>query len=389
MPKFFLAFAFLLPVCLQAGEGDVVEAGTQPLVSAEEVLGLPEPGTKSGCVLMNDGRTYVGEVTAVSGGYEIQFARGRFVVPFDQVRLTATTLDEAYAKQHEQLKNGTATEIVTLSRWCFEQKLYEEARTECLQAIRLEPNRADLRQLLLKIDGALGQANVGSLPALPMTTASGSPRPPVAGITPRTNADFIRHVQPLLMNTCANAACHAAKSETDFRLMAVRPGQGSQRYQSQHNLEQVLRQLTPPSPEASPLLTVPQDRRSSKSHAGIFEGRKGMAQRDALQAWIVRACGELNGPGKPAPRVLTAAPRIRERSLVIEPQKLGFAPSEGPMEGNATIPALHPEEIRQVSGTTDEELLQGVRQAALPDAFDPDEFNAAVHGVPVGQSLRD
>lgn len=360
----------------------------------------PKPGLKAGCVLMRDGRTFVGDVTSVADGYAIQVAHGgRFVVPYDQVRLTAVDVKEAYQKQKETMKNGSASELATLGRWCFEQKLYDEGRGECLQAIRLEPGRADLRQLLLKIDAATGQSNLGELPemsvlpaaaAAPAVSRGGAAADP-AGVSPRTNADFVRMIQPLLMNTCGNAACHAAKSETEFRIMAVRPGQGSQRYQSQHNLEQVLRQITAAQPESSLLLTVPRNTQAGDPHQGVFEGRRGSAQFELLKEWVVRAGREKAGAGGVAAGNKSSAParlpipRGADRTIVIKPRAVD---GEGVSEG------ANPRGIVLASGErmsgeaaaekpveqADEELLRDVRLGSRPDPFDPDEFNRAVHG---------
>lgn len=359
----------------------------------------PEPGLKAGCVIMRDGRTFVGDVTSVADGYAILLAQGgRLVVPYDQVRLTAVDVQEAYRKQKETLKDGSATELSTLGRWCFEQKLYEEGRAECLQAIRLEPGRADLRQLLLKIDVATGQSNVGELPemsvlpsATPPAVRSASAAAP-AGISPRSNADFVRMIQPLLMNTCGNAACHAAKSETEFRIMAVRPGQGSQRFQSQHNLEQVLSQITAAHPESSPLLTVTRNTKVGDPHHGVFDGRRGTVQFDLLKEWVVRVSREKTGAGTvaagsklSAPQRLVPIPRGANRSIVIKPRPAdGDEVSEG---GNprgivlASGERRAEEAVAVESGEqSDEELLREVRRESRPDPFDPDEFNRAVHG---------
>jgi len=396
-------FALLVLALAGLSRGEDAAAPTVPPDAAASggmppVALPPEPGLKAGCVIMRDGRTFVGDVTSVADGYAIRLVQGgRFVVPYDQVRLTAADVKEAYRKQKETMKNGSASEVAGLGRWCFEQKLYDEGRAECLQAIRLEPNRADLRQLLLRIDAATGQANVGELPemsvvpaATPPPVRSASAAAPV-GVSPRSNADFVRMIQPLLMNTCGNAACHAAKSETEFRIMAVRPGQGSQRFQSQHNLEQVLRQITSAEPESSPLLTVTRNTKAGDPHHGVFDGRRGTMQFDLLKEWVVRVSREKSGAGtvaaggKSAPQRLVPIPRGAERSIVIKPRAAdgdevseggnprGIVLTSGERRAEEAVPAQSGEQ-------SDEDLLRDVRRESLPDPFDPDEFNRSVHG---------
>ena len=362
-----------------------------PPLTPEEALGLPPKDLVAGCLVLHDGRTYVGRITSVAGGYKAELPRGRLIFPYDQVRLTAVDLEEAYEKQREGLQNGSASERQDLARWCFENKLHAHARTECLTAIRMEPQRSDLRQLLLKIDTAMNQVNAATSPAVVPPSSPADDRRTAQGLTPKTNADFIRRVQPLLMNSCGNAACHGSASNQDFRLQPVFAGRGSQRSQSQYNLAQVLRQIDANQPESSPLLAIPRDRKGSPIHAGVYAGTKGYEQYELLKAWVQQAVQEsptgVNSPSVPeAKRPLTP---VATKPLLLEPR----TPSIQVTAGDSSDPGVvgsqdrpHrnradslPAAIEGVSATvSDEELLKGVRRAALRDPFDPEEFNQAV-----------
>jgi len=371
--------------------------GETPLTS-DEALGLPPKDFTAGCLVLHDGRTFTGKITSVPGGYQAETTRGRMILPYDQVRLTAANVQEAYEKQRENHVNANASERQDLARWCFEQKLYTEARTECLQAIRMEPQRSDLRQLLLKIDSATNQVNAAT--ALPLLPVPSNETRSVLGLTQRTNADFIRQVQPLLMNSCGNAACHGAASDREFKLLPVFPGRGSQKYQSQHNLEQVLKYLDTQAPESSPLLSIPRDKKHSPVHSNVYAGRKGLDQYELLKAWAIRACGERTSAGtkgEAAPRSVTQdAPPTRRQSLVLEPRATAEPGLDGKRLSGAGVepaafstgrgePADEPAAASAPRTTeptgaiprtiSDSELLEGVRRAAKPDPFDPREFN--------------
>ncbi len=356
--------------------------------SADEALGLPAADFTAGCLVLHDGRTFTGKITSVPGGYQAESPRGRMILPYDQVRLTAADVQEAYEKQRENHVNANASERQDLARWCYEQKLYTEARNECLAAIRMEPQRSDLRQLLLKIDSATNQVNAATTPAL-IPAAPATEARSAQGLTTRTNADFIRQVQPLLMNSCGNAACHGAASEREFKLLPVFPGRGSQRYQSQHNLEQVLGYLNVESPESSPILSIPRDKKHSPVHTSVYVGRKGMDQYELLKGWVLRACEEQASTASGgAPRRTVREEVLRPaRSIVLEPSRTAPAGIDGKQlsgvepaafSAEAEAPAAErtstPAEAipRSVS---DRELLDGVRKAAKPDPFDPREFN--------------
>lgn len=386
----------MTPAALLAPAAGLPGVGGEAPKTADEALGLPPADFSAGCLVLHDGRTFVGKITSVPGGYQAETSRGRMILPYDQVRLTAADVQEAYEKQRENHANANASERQDLARWCFEQKLYTEARTECLTAIRMEPQRSDLRQLLLKIDAAMNQVNAATAPPLLPAAASNETRS-AQGLTTRTNADFIRQIQPLLMNSCGNAACHGAASEREFKLLPVFPGRGSQRYQSQHNLEQVLNHLDMESPESSPLLSIPRDKKHSPVHSGVYIGRKGMDQYELLKAWAIRACDEqgsaANGGTAPRRIVRDEAPRP-ERSIVLEPsrkaqsgidgkQLTGIEPAAFSAEAEAPAAERAPAPAGAIPrSVSDKELLDGVRKAAKPDPFDPRVFNEKMGLVP-------
>src|SRR5262249_57878402 len=72
-------------------------------------------------------------------------------------------------------------------------------------------------------------------------------------ITAESLGQFISHVQPVLMNTCAS--CHVSGRGGDFKLLRSNEAGIVNRRATQHNLNAVLNQIRPDHWQASPLLT--------------------------------------------------------------------------------------------------------------------------------------
>jgi hypothetical protein len=354
--------------------------------SAEELLGLPVPNAVAGCLVLLDGRTFVGKVTSVNGGYNVDTPQGQMVYPYNYVKLTAASLDAAYQAQRDSLKNPTASELLDLARWCHKQKLFNEARQTCLDAIRVEPQRTELRQLLATIDNDLRKTQVTQVGGVIVDATHKAD--PVNGSPARTNSDFIRQIQPLLLNTCGNGACHSAKSKHEFRLQFVRTGVGGGRAQSQQNLEQTLKLITFESPETSPLLMVARRADRTPPHMNLFSARRGEVQYTLLRDWVLRAAAEQGG-GTVAAAPVEATHKLRHPpvfSQKFQPASaVQEATSESPRRPAPVVQAGWDEIPREVS---DEELSEAVHRSLAPDPFDPDEFNRAVHGdVPPRRSV--
>jgi hypothetical protein len=302
------------------------------------------------------------------------------VLPFELIRVAASTLTEAYEKQRDNFAFPTANDHLGLAQWCYTNKLYAQANSELEAVLRLEPQRSDARELLKLVDAAASRAAARS--------AAGQGRPADSGerttgrIRTETHAEFIRRIQPLLVNKCGNATCHGTASANGFRLANVRTGLRHQRLQSDQNLTAVLAQISAESPQQSPLLLKPQDR-EMYVHRGVFFGATGDNQIQMLRDWITSATADLIESG--AVTATSDAPPVGADGVPVETEITPAAPS-------ATTPAVEDPgtafsrprpkiiEIPRQDSPRTSEVLRKVLDEERPDPFDPEEFNRQVHG---------
>jgi len=231
------------------------------------------------------GATFYGRLTIHGLNYKVEQGNSELVIPFTQVRVVANSAMEAYEKQRRAMKAPTVDEFVSLARWCQEQGLTDETRQLCRVVLKAEPGHANAIRLLKK-----GESSRSRIPS-PTDLAWGAADPmvlTVAGISPGANADFIRRIQPLLINSCAQRGCHSADSDREFRLSAYRLSDGP-RYRSSENLAEVLKRITLTAPEASPLLV---SGRRAAHHKDVFAGPGGEECQQQLKGWILRVALE-------------------------------------------------------------------------------------------------
>jgi hypothetical protein len=105
-------------------------------------------------MVLFDGRVLHGLISERPGGYMIEAPDSKQVIPFQMIRLTASSLDDAYVKQRDALRMPTAGDHLELARWCFENRLYDGAREQIAAALKLEPDRSDARRLLQDLENA-------------------------------------------------------------------------------------------------------------------------------------------------------------------------------------------------------------------------------------------
>lgn len=367
-------------------------------------------------MVLFDGRVLYGQISERPGGYMIEAPDSKQVIPFQMIRLTATSLEEAYVKQRDALKKPTAGDHLQLAEWCYEQRLHDAAREQLAAALKLEPDRIEARQLLAAVETASESAESPRERGSRRPTAgAATPRElTAAGISTDSHAQFVRRVQPILVNRCGNASCHGSAAKNDFKLANVRAGHRQQRRETELNLSTVLRYVDRQSPGDSPLLarTVNAD---SGAHRGLFTGPGGAAQLEGLRAWIVAASRELAGPaassswaanapdfatsaafafGDDIPAEATAAPPresgVRqaaletaselESPLLIEIPRESAKPQAAAARALSTDVAAQAKRPAAKSKAEQSAFLKQILEQDRPDAFDPNEFNRKVHG---------
>jgi hypothetical protein len=184
-----------------------------------------------------------------------------------------------------------------LSRWCMENRLYDLAMEEVNAALALEPSRAEARQLLAQLQTVLnpqsGPEQNDSLYSWDQMLAP--PVPPPGGLTRESTHQFVRRVQPLMLNSCANARCHG-NSQASFHLDFVpSTGVGSQSITTE-NIERIFEFIDIDQPHESRLFTALTDP-AIPEHRQVLNGPRGREQLELIAAWIMQ--GSLERGGRP------------------------------------------------------------------------------------------
>lgn len=318
-------------------------------------------------LLLFDGRVIIGDISEVAGGYSVRRAAGSIVVPFDFVRLTATSLSDAYRKQRDSLENPNAEQHLNLARWCFEHRLSEQAVAELEAALKLEPFRAEARELLQVIEAAESGGTSGrNGPPAEFATETADPLTS-AGISSENHLDFVRGIQPLLVNKCGNATCHGSASTNALRLHNVRTGRRHQRVHSDENLATVLRFIDADFPLHSPLLQAPQNV-DHPVHRGVFAGALGAQQIELLSDWIHAVAVDRQLAIEQG--ILESAP-AGERA--VEQSEFSEPPAPDSARPRIFDVPRDPQDPRS------SEVLRDILDEERPDAFDPEEFNRRFH----------
>lgn len=361
-----------------------------PVVWGQEVLPLKglfppkDAPERPRLLVLKTGQVVSGEMEPQVGGYMVVVPNGRVLITYDQVWTAATSLADAYTRIRDNRSNPSANERLELARWCFQHGLEEEARFEVAAALRLEPDRPEARQLLQRVEASLQKR-----PAVPHSEASVvSPAPmhvSPAALSGERTAEFIRVVQPILMNRCGNAACHGTATVSQFRL---EPASGNRvsRLTSDTNLAAVLQQIDWARPDESPLLTRP--RSGVGPHRAAFQGRYATDQIESLRSWIQavsREAGGREGSALPAPASVSPSsshPLVQAVAPFPRTEPAGASlPGSGetvPADAVGSSPApAAADGLRPV----DESFLRKILAESQPDPFDPDEFNRLIHGI--------
>lgn len=370
---------------LLAAAGPVAAAIWSNLEAREP--GGPKPAGETSSapirfLVLFDGRVVEGSVEERPGGYLIHQSSGAIVLPFEMIRVAATSLTEAYEKQRDNFAFPTANDHLTLAQWCYSNRLFAQANAELEAVLRLEPQRSEARELLKLVDDATRRQAARHTAS--RGPESGTGERTSGRIRTETHAAFIGRIQPLLVNKCGNATCHGTASTNGFRLANVRTGLRHQRLQSDHNLAAVLAQISAEHPQQSPLLLKPQDR-EMPVHRGVFFGATGDNQVQMLRDWISGAAADIVDSG-------AVSATGDEAAAGAEPAPTGQGPSAPPV-GPAIPVVERPEtafsrpkpkviEVPGPGSPRSSDLLRKVLDEERPDPFDPEVFNRQVHGLP-------
>lgn len=270
------------------------------LVSCSGLSALPAqtPPAVSGSapterlLLLQNGKVVKGVIRQSATGYVVNVTGGQMVLPFDQVRLEAADLEDAYRQLRDTLPDHTAAAHIELARWCLSTGLPDYARKELRAALRCEPDSTVAKNLLQRINDQL--LTTKDVPAVTQRSGQfsmlGDAKPGIqpeslGGLSREAAADYMSKVQPILVNRCATAGCHGPGSGNSFELQRAKLGKAPPKVYSERNLAAVIQRLDLERPLSSPLLVKLRGKTKSiiarQPHGGLSQ-----EQQQTLRAWI-------------------------------------------------------------------------------------------------------
>jgi hypothetical protein len=335
-------------------------------------------------LVLVDGRIVTGQITPRPDGYDVQVDGGRMYIDSNRVRFEATNLPDAYDRMRDSIPDLTPTNHMELARWCLENKLHTQARREVLDALHLDPHRQDAKRILRALEHVGEESNTPQTGSGLTEYPSLSQIPPpavesrsLAGLSRSVAHGFVRDVQPLMMNKCANSGCHGKGTKTQFQLTSAH--RGSTPAIAERNLAAVLKQIDFSQPTTSPFLRIGGEAHGNMA-ASAFPGRSGAAQIRILQEWVMLAANDISPQ---AASVSENQPVQKSRPAISGIQQVA-ATREHSAKSNS-MRAMHdrienPHARTLTTDDTDGRFLQEAKHANRQDAFSPDEFNRRYHG---------
>jgi len=358
-------------------------------------------------LVMVDGTVLAGRFTPRPDGYDMTTRLGRMYIGSDQVRFTALDLPDAYQRMQETFSERTPENHMVLARWCLTNKLTREARREVLHALRLDPNRGDAKRMLAMLvseDGnpASDQSTGSGLKQRTSPSRSATGTPPsvetrsLAGLSRPVAQNFTRHVQPLLMNKCANSGCHGGSGSSTFQLTSAH--RGSSPAIAERNLAAVLRHVDFARPSTSRLLAAADETHGNLA-TPIFRGRSGSQQIEVLRNWVKAAAVEIapdaneeeSRPHPDAPGREQSSGGSLQAGLdvpVVSATRRGTG-SLRTVHAGAGTESVTPHGRVLTSADTDDSFVADAVRSNARDAFDPSAFNRRYHGNSESRSELD
>jgi predicted GNAT family N-acyltransferase len=307
--------------------GPLVESRLQSCLAAGIKKATAAKSAEHILVLRN-GRIISGRVRLVDEGYQVERSGGRVVVPREFVEIEAKNLVDAYRKMRAAMPQPTAARHVVLARWCLSYGLKSEAARELRDALRLAPMHRTAQSMVSRLDPIIrSRATTPTTQATVATlTRDAVAVEPLGGLPTAEAVEFVRRVQPLLVNRCGNGSCHGPSASRKFRLEPIGRNRSGFQVRTRRNLAAVLGQLDRTGAGRSRLLLYLR-RGHGASGRRLRVDRMNAKQVDVVEKWIAAVVADRPGsstrqpqpkakvsrnerPGTPAGPFKTSARRV-------------------------------------------------------------------------------
>jgi len=353
------------------------------VIAAEPCLAQPgavplalEP--QQGVLLLRSGRTLEGRYTRDGDRYYLALPSGEIRIRANEVEAALPSLDACYRYRRERVDAGNVNSHLDLAQWCIEHRLLGPAAEQLGVALSLDARHPRVELLERRLIAARTQAKPSEMPAVETeeTISADDLERFCKSLPDGTVEMFTSSIQPLLQNSCGNAACHGSRSPTAFRMLRAPANQAPSSRLTQRNLYAVLQMVNRENPTSSPLLTVP-IRPHGPVDKPLFKPHDAVQYRELVR-WVLTACGT---PSKPQP----ATVQLKQPALMMPP--LNASPIDKPtrvdsqvqqataIEDAAPAEAKLPERLERAVDPTAARPPASPTAPRASDPFHPELFN--------------
>lgn len=297
MPRLFSSVILALACLVPGGPG----LESAPAADPKKTTSARSGGDH--VLVLRNGRIITGRVQLLENGYQVERAGGRVVVPRKLVEIEARNLDEAYRKMRAAMPERTAARHVVLARWCLSYGLQAQAARELRDALRLAPMHLTARTMITRLDPTIRPRGLTptTRTAVAVLTRDAIPVESLGGLARSAAVEFVRRVQPLLVNRCGNGSCHAVNTSREFRLEPIGRERSGFSLRTRRNLDAVLGQLDLASPGRSRLLLHARREHGSGGRPARMV-RISAKQVAIVEKWVADVIDERTPTSKQGPR---------------------------------------------------------------------------------------
>ena len=267
------------------------------VTEADEPQLLPQ----TGILVLRTGRVLRGDIVRVGDRYVVAVGEHDEVgVPVDAVEMQCASLQEAYARQRNQLPtNSKVADHLKLADWCLQYDLLGCAAEQLMAAQRCDPSDPHNVVFEKRLRLAAQQSVSSSAPA---TRTAKIVVPPdldkmTRSLPSGTVERFTNTVQPILINRCGASNCHGPNSHASFRLTFPSWRRTLPRRYTQRNLQSALALLDQGDPRRSPLLVMATQAHGDAKTPPLTDDN--VTQLNHLAEWIYHSLGSQT-PDPPA-----------------------------------------------------------------------------------------
>ena len=265
-------------------------------------------------VMLKNGDLLTAVVRRDAHSVFLHYKKGVVTLAREKVACVVNSKVEAYAWKVKRLAAADLDGQFALADWCLNNKALECAAQQIAYLHRLVPNndpKSPTNRKLKTLDRRLNfltkirDGNNGVSPKVAVGTAKLVSHQTVklakSDVPQEAVAEFTRQIQPLLLNTCANANCHERVSPGEMLLTRPLRGTVFSKRLTQRNLASVLEHINFVDPAKSNLLSTIEHAHGSAPRA-VFGGEsKDRMQLAKLKSWIEAATSkqiQSTGPGQ-------------------------------------------------------------------------------------------